>query len=378
MQRVSARVRKRNDKRTFLGYNENMKTFPAMLALGVGLGFFVAGCTPSEEEMHPRRRSVRADNLRRYLAKAHRFQALAQARSTPLVQGPLLPRNTLRDFLPRETDTRVSAQIAAQQQQLQALVRQAAARRAADETAALLSQYRQDAVQSALQAQTPQELATQLTEKNALYTQKISDFSHQKLQENWLLPNEKQSRFSQRRLKRAFLSLAEAVGREYGAECALHTEPFLQKTADDYLQVLSSAQNAQQLQDGLTRLGDEADRTFSALKAQYEDPLLALSPQQAASLRVRLIEAQQETENLFQKLYGKSAVLQTRDIFEKYKNQADAIVRVPARFSRMQAQLNRAGELYRQEMTQLQVRLNRNLERRAAQMRRLPLTAARN
>ena len=89
-----------------------------------------------------------------------------------------------------------------------------------------------------------------------------------------------------------------------------------------------------------------------------------------------MIAAHQEIEGQFEKLYGKEAVLQTRDIFEKYKNGADALVRQPGRLSHKLEQLDALGAAYREQMTALQVRLNGELERKAAAARGMPLAAA--
>ena len=363
------------DKRAFLKYNENMKTSRFLIALLVCFGFFA--CTPPEEEVHPKRRSARADNLQRYMNKAQHHRALAQARAKAIVKGPLVEGNALKEFLPKMPDLRISSQIFAQKNALQNEVRQAHARRAAQKAGELLAQFREEAMAAALAAQTPQELATKLDETTALYAQKIAAFSKNQQAASWALPDEEQSLLSRQTLQDAVDGLTEGSERDYGSACAQKAQPVLHKAADDYWLALSSVSDPQEMEQELTRVGNEADDAFRSIVAEYGDPVITVSDEEAASLRARLIAAHQEIENQFDKLYGKEAVLKTRDIFERYRDEADQIVRRAARLSQMQNDLNKAGEKYRKEMTELQVHLNENLERRAAEVRGIPVSAVR-
>ena len=356
-------------------YNENMKTSRFLIALLVCFGF--VACTPPEDEVHPKRRSARADNLQRYMNKAQHHRAMAQARSKAIVQGPLVDADVLKEFLPQMPDLRISSQIFAQKNALQNEVRQAHARRAAQETGELLAQFREEAMAAALTAQTPQELATKLDETTALYSQKIAAFSKNQQAASWALPDEEQSLLSRQTLQDAVDGLTEGIERDYGSVCAQKAQPVLHKAADDYWLALSSVSDPQEMEQELTRVGDEADEAFRGVVAAYGDPVVAVSDEQAASLRARLIAAHQQIENQFDKLYGKEAVLKTRDIFERYKDAADQIVRRAARLSQMQNELNQAGETYRKEMAALQVALNESLERRAAEVRGIPVSVAR-
>ncbi len=351
-----------------------MKT--SRLLIGLLVCFAITACTPSEEEVHPKRRSARADNLQRYMSKAQQYRAAAQARSKPIVDKPLLTEMTLREFLPQLPDLRISAQIFAQKNELDSTIQKNYARLAADQVAAMLDQLRTEAVTAALEAKNPQELAAKLNEQTAAYSQKMAEFVQLQQQASWTMPNAQQSRMSKQALEQAVLSLLEGISRDYGEVCAQKTKVILQKTADDYWLVLSSVNSREAMEQELSRVGEEADKAFRETIMQYGDPILAVSGEQAASLRARLITAHQQMENQFEKLYGKEAVLQTRDIFERYKNTVDALLRNPIRLSAMQAQLDQAGEAYRKEMTQLQAELNEELEHRAAKAGEQMVSAA--
>ncbi len=365
---------KRNDKEAHLGYNEIMKTSRLLIPALVSFCFFA--CTPPEEDVHPKRRSSRADNLQRYMTKAQEVRALAQARSKPLVSGPLIPSGSLKEYLPKTPDHRVSQQIVTQKNTLQAAVREAASRRAGEKASVLLTQFRDDAVQAALSSQSPQELSAKLQDLTAQYSQKLSDFTQEEEAQTWSRPDAEQSRFSRQVLRDGSRRLREGIARDYGSLCAQKAEPVLQKAADDYWLALSSVPTPEDAERELTRVGDEADAAFAAVVEEYGDPLTSFSEADAAALRARLIAAHQEIEGQFEKLYGKEAVLQTRDIFEKYKNGADALVRQPGRLSHKLEQLDALGAAYREQMTALQVRLNGELERKAAAARGMPLAAA--
>lgn len=351
-----------------------MKT--SLLLVPIFFSFCFFACTPPEEDVHPKRRSSRADNLQRYVTKAQEVRALAQARSKPLVGGPLVPSDALKEALPKKPDHRVSEQIFTQKKALQSSVRAAAAHRAGEKASELLTQFRDEAVLAARASQSPQELSAKLNDLNARYSQKLSELAQEEEARTWSRPDAEQSRFSRQLLKDGSRRLHEAIARDYGPLCAQKAKPVLQKAADDYWLALSSVSTPEDAERELARVGDEADAAFAAVVEEYGDPLVAFSEPDAAALRARLIAAHQEIEAQFEKLYGKEAVLQTRDIFEKYKDGADALVRQSGRLSQKREQLDRLGAAYREQMTALQVRLNGELERKAAAARGIPLAAA--
>ena len=350
-----------------------MKT-PLALAFLLGIGLFA--CTPPEEDVHPKRRSARADNVARYMQKAQEFRVLSQSRAKPLVQDGLLPDKALKALLPPTQDTRLSALIFAQKNALESALREHFAHQAADETSALLTQFRDEAVKAVLNAPTPQDAAAKLEEMNAAYSQKLASFAAQQKTLSWTAPDAEQRSQSTQALQQAAQAMLSEISRDYGDLCAQKAEPVLQKAAGDYALALSSGNDRDGLQRELARVGTQADGAFTAVVAKYGDPVVSLSDKQAASLRAQLIAAHQEVEKQVEKLYGKEAVLQTRDIFETYKQAADALVRTPARLSQMQEALFQAGEKYRQEMTALQVLLNEELEINAAKVRGTPLSLA--
>ena len=350
-----------------------MKT-PLALACLVCLG--LCACTPSEEDVYPKRRSARADNVERYVHKARKFRALAQERSQPIVQDGLVQADVLKELLPPVQDVRLSTLVFAQKNALEAAVREHFARQTADATSALLAQFRDEAVQAALDAHTPQDFAAKLDEQTAVYSQKLADFSARQKALSWAAPDAEQRRESTQALQAAAAKMLDGISHDYGAVCAQKMEPVLQKMADDYALALSMVQNRDDLQRELKRVGQEADQGFDAVAAEFGDPIAALSEQQAVALRAKLIAAHQAVEKQFEQLYGKEAVLRTRDIFETYRDAANALVRKPARLSQMQADLARAGEKYRRDMAALQVQLNEKLEINAAKVRGTPLSLA--
>ena len=346
------------------------------LALALVFGFFAVGCTPAEEEVHPKRRSARADNLQRYVHKTHQFRALALARSKPIVQEGGLSPEVLKELVPPAQDTRLSALVFAQKNALENAVREHFASQAADETASLLTQFRDEAVALVQAAPNPQQLAADLNAKTAEYSQKLAAFAEEQGASSWAVPAAEERFSSKQQLQSSVAENLQEIEQDYGPLCAQKAGPVLQKMVDEYALALSSGQEQDALQRELSRVGNDADKAFASVVAEYGDPVIALSEGQASALRARLIEMHQQVEKEFENLYGKEAVLRTRDIFEKYKSTADRLVRMPARLSRMQESLLHAGEKYRQEMTALQARLNEELEINAAKVRGTPLSLA--
>ncbi len=341
-----------------------MKTLLRPFVCFVVLSGLCAACTPPEEDVHPKKRSSRSDNLKRYMPKAQELRALEQARSRPVVDGALLDAAALKEFLPKSPDTRISAAVSARRVALQNLVREEFARRASDKIASLISRFGAEASAAAQSAQTPQELAERMEELNARYTAALSAASQEETARGWSLPDKGQSRLSKRDLQAVFQRLSADLERDYGALCAKKAEPVLRKAADGYALVLSSVKTPEDLDAQFARVGAEADEAFARVSAEYGDPALTLTPENADALKARMISAHQQVEQSFEKLYGKDAVLQTRAFFERYLAGAEKLFAAPGRLSAATERLDALNAAYREEMTALQVKLNEDLEQK--------------
>lgn len=324
----------------------------------------LCACTPPEEEVHPRKRSSRSDNLKRYMPKAQELRALEQARSKPVAAEPLLVSDVLKDFLPKSADTRISEAVSAQRASLKEAVRAAHARRAAGKISALAAKLGAEASSAIESVQTPEEMAAVAADLSARYARAFTEAGEEEIARGWAAADVRQSRLSRRELHIVFQNLAAGIERDYGALCAQKAMPVLQKAADDYGLVLSSVKTENDLAGEFARVGSEADASFAAAAAQYGDPALMLSPENIASLKAQIISAHQEIERAFEKLYGKEAVLQTREIFERYLNAAEKLFAAPGRLSECTEKLDGLNGLYREEMTALQVKLNEDLEQK--------------
>lgn len=339
-----------------------MKTLLRSLIAFTVLAGLCAACTPPEDEIHPKRRSSRSDNLKRYIPKAQELRALAAARSKPVVDEPLLPASALGEFLPPMPDTRISAAITAQQTSLRDAVRKAGARQASEKISALLNQFKTEALHAAQNAQGPKELSAGLTELNAHYSQALAELGREEEKRGWESGDPEQNRLSRQDLKNTFTDLLAGIERDYGEPCAKKSVPVLQRAADDYWLVLSSEKHLDNLNEELAGVGTRADAEFAKIVQSDGDPALSFSPEDAASLKARVISAHQKVEQKFEKLYGKDAVLQTRNLFEQYLNGVDALCADKGRLSELSERLETLNSVYRAEMTELQVRLNEELE----------------
>lgn len=340
-----------------------MKTLLGRLALFTVIAG-LCGCTPPEEDIHPKKSSSRSYNLKRYIPKGQKLRALEQARSKPVVSEPLLPSEALREFIPKLPDTRISQAVASRQAALKEAVRASCARRAADKMSALAEQLGKEAAAAAESAQTPEEMQTRIAEVTARYIQSFAEVGETETAKGWTRANAEQGRLSVAELKNVFQELAVLLERDYGPLCARKAFPVLKKAADDYGLVLSSVKTEEDFEPQLARVGREADQALAQITARYGDPLLILSPEKVSVLTARMISAHQRVEQVFEKLYSKEAVLQTRDIFEKYLKGADKLFAEAGRLSEYSEKLDALNNAYREEMTSLQVKLNEELEQK--------------
>lgn len=340
-----------------------MKTLLGRLALFTVIAG-LCGCTPPEEDVHPKKSSSRSYNLKRYIPKGQELRALEQARSKPVVSEPLLATEALREFLPKSPDTRISQAVASRRAALKEAVRASFARRAADKMSALAEQLGKEVSAAAESAQTPEEMQSRVSEITARYAQSFAAAGEKEVSNGWTRTSAQQGRLSVAELKGVFQELAVLLERDYGPVCARKASPILKKAADDYGLVLSSVKTEEDVEPQFTRVGREADQAFFQVAARYGDPALTLSPEDVSVLTARMISAHQRAEQTFEKLYGKDAVFQTRDIFEKYLNGADKLFAEAGRLSECSEKLDALNNAYREEMTALQVKLNEELEQK--------------
>ena len=79
----------------------------------------LTACTPQEEDVHPKRRSSRTENLKRYMPKAQELRAQVQLRAKSIVNGPLLTAEDVKPFIHNNPQVLLSSYLQAQQQALQ-------------------------------------------------------------------------------------------------------------------------------------------------------------------------------------------------------------------------------------------------------------------
>ena len=325
-------------------------------------GCMLVGCTPKEEDVHPKRRSSRTETLKRYMPKVQALRAQAQLRATPIVQGALLTEQDLKNFVSQTPQENLSSYLKSQQETLQQEVRSSAAQQATQKTAEQLDALRQEMLGALAAASSAEEWKAQLQTFATRYANELNALADTTQAESWTLPTAAQSRTSRENLKKVGETLLSDIEKKYGPVCAQKMKPVLAKVGDDYWLVLSSVKNPEELAQALEKSGKEADAAFEKIVAQYGDPLVSLSPESIAALKARLIESHQAVESQFEKLYGKDAVLKTRTIFEPYLTKADTLLQENGRWSETTARLEELGSEYRQAITALQVALNEELE----------------
>ena len=346
-----------------------MKTQNLFLLSLAAFSCTLLACTPPEEDVHPKRTSSRDENLKRYVSKAQELRAQGQQRSKPIVEGPLLTEDIFKEFADKTAKTDISGYLIAQQKQLQENIRSGAANEIADDLSKRLNAITQEAVEAVREADSAQVLTERLNQFAKRYSQELGELAQNPKQESWTLPTAQQSRQARENLRKAGEDLLKNVSDQYGSTCAQKVRPILAKAGDDYWLALSSVKNPDELQNTLEKIGEEADKNFEKTVAEYGDPVMHLSTEQAASVRARLIEAHQAIEQQFEKLYGKEAVLKTRNLFEPYLEETDELLGSTGRLSEKKARLEEIGAAYRQQVTALQVQLNDELEQKIAALK---------
>ncbi len=347
----------------------------SLFFIGLLFAFSFAACTPQEEaDIHAKRRAAQADQVQRYMAKGQELRELARQRSKPVVETALITPEELKELLPKTLDTRLSATLLAEFDALTKSAQKESSAQAAERTFALLTEFRDQAASAARSAVSAQDFSAKINDLNQQYAPRLAALTNDEQNQHWGTPTEVVRKQSYRHLQETYRQLQKTIAQDYGLPCAQKAQPLLQQTADGYRLILSSA-SQEDLRQEVEQAGKKADENFAALTASYGDPLFTLEDEHASALRAKLIESHQKVEKQFEKLYGKEAVLQTRDIFEKYKNAVDAQLRQPVRLAQLQESLEAADTNYRKEMTALQVRLNGAMERKAASLRGINLSS---
>lgn len=343
-----------------------MKISPFFLMVLLVTLFTLNACTPSEEDVHPKRRSSRSENLKRYMPRAQELRAQAQLRAKSIVNGPLLGGDELKNFIPKTTPINLSSYLLAQQQALQEMIRSSASQEAVEEVSKLLAGLEKETLEAVASADSAPDLAQQLRNFADRYSRELTALAENVKQDSWTVPSAQQSRQARVDLQKSGEELFSQIKELYGNTCAQKARPVLAKVGDDYWLALSSIKNPEEFKQTLTQTGQEANAALEKIIEAYGDPKVSLSEDNTAALRARLIEAHQGIEQQFEKLYSKEAVLKTRDIFESYLEGTDHLFQTPGRLSEKMASFEALGSTYRQKITALQVQLNDELEQKIA------------
>ena len=341
-----------------------MKIQQLTLAGLIAVACCLTACAPSEEDVQPKRRSSRDENLKRYMSKAQELRAQAQLRAKPIVSGPLLTGQDVKAVLPAVAKDTVLTYLQAQHQSLEDAVRAAAAKKAAESTTAVLGALDQEAAQAVSAAPSTQEAAAKLQEFSEKYSQALAKLAEEIKNESWATPSATQSQEARENLQKKEQDLLTQIKEDYGPSCADKVKPVLAKVGDEYWLALSSVKNPEEFNQTLAQISKDADERFEKTLTLYGDPKVDLPEEQAALLRSQLIANHQQTEQQFEKLYGKEAVLKSRAIFETYLKETDQLWTKKQRLSEMTARLEELGAAYRQQITALQVKLNDELEQK--------------
>ena len=158
---------------------------------------------------------------------------------------------------------------------------------------------------------------------------------------------------------------------DYGEETAARCRPVLDGAVEQYLQALASAPDEETLNADLARAEQQAAEQISLIVRQTGDPLGVTPETDISAWRAELIAAHQDLEKQVEKLYGKEAVLQMREVFNRYLDESAAALEENTRLSRKKRELEHLREHYADRLLELQARWN------AARAERAPVSSSR-
>ena len=305
----------------------------------------------------------RQENIEKYVQKARSLQQRSALRNQPLavpaladvslVQNNPLPPDF--DFLPRllERNRRI----------IQTRLAQTYAEDAAKRLSSLAEHFRQQAVHTARQAQSPAQLAQQLRalqqEQNSAWEKFISAQTAGRL-----LPGEALLAPARRRMENRNKEFLDRMAFYYGPAAAERCGDILQQALKNFEQAMKQAPSEEDLSAQMENIRLDTTRQIRSVLATQSDPL-GVTPQQTISqIRSGGIAAQQVLEEQIEDLYGKDAVLQARKTFKNIWKEMESRLQENARLSQKKAALARLNEAYKQEILASQKRWNENWRRR--------------
>ena len=340
-----------------------------LLTLLTGAVLFSAACSRPPDNSPSKFR--RDENLKKYVQQARDAAQRAEQRKQPLPVPALPDTAGLTNITPPPDGNFLPAMFARNRRIMEKRLRETYGEMSAVALAELAEMYRSRAMTAARGAASPQELAQNLRQLQQWQNEQINAFIAARTTNTRLKPDETLLSQARTHLQRRSGDFLSRLAFDYGEETAARCRPVLDGAVEQYLQALASAPDEETLNADLARAEQQAAEQISLIVRQTGDPLGVTPETDISAWRAELIAAHQDLEKQVEKLYGKEAVLQTREVFNRYLDESAAALEENTRLSRKKRELEHLREHYADRLLELQARWN------AARAERAPVSSSR-
>jgi len=225
----------------------------------------------------------------------------------------------------------------------------------------LFEQYKEQARQAAQTAVSPWDLGAKLTSLKMSQDKEIEEFISKQTAMARLQPDEKLVEQTREHLLQRCDGIMERIQRYYGNDTAATCQPVLDQAVYDYTKALTSPANEQELKTEIDNIIGKTQNKLDEILSASNDPIGVTSEETQKTLRREMILAHQEFEKEVETLYGKNAVLQTREVFNHLLAETQKVLQTNMYLSHKKTLLEYLNADYRRKILALQAQWNEEL-----------------
>ena len=233
--------------------------------------------------------------------------------------------------------------------------------RITEEVTKLFETHKQEARHAAEEAVSPWDLGAKLTSLQMSHDKEIKDFISKQTAMSRLQPDEKLIEQSRQHLLQRSDAIMDRIRRYYDNDTASKCQPVLDQAVYDYTNALTGPSNEQELKNEIDSIIDKTQNKLDEILRTSNDPMGVTSEETQKTLRREMILAHQDFEKEIETLYGKNAVLQTREVFNHLLSETQKVLQTNMYLSHKKTLLEYLNNDYRQKMLALQTQWNEEL-----------------
>ena len=227
-----------------------------------------------------------------------------------------------------------------------------------EEVMELLDQYKQQIRQATQEAVSPWDLGAKITSLKKNHDEKMPQFISEQTAMPRVVPDEELQGQTHEYLSRRCDEWVERIEFYYGMDTASACQPVLDQAVSDYIQALGSPINDQELDQEIDKIVQKAQQQIDETLHSSDDPLGTTPPALQSSLRTEMIVAHQQLEQTIERLYGKEAVLQAREVFTNVRGEVEKILQTNMHLTQKKAALEQLNAEYKRQILALQANWN--------------------